>query len=119
RADDHDVVEPVAHHLELELVPTANGLLDEHLADRALGQTDLRLATKVGLGSNEAAAVPTERERRSDDRGNGNALELVGRRDDPALRHAQPDRLHRLAEELPVLGASDRFDARADQLDAE
>ena len=38
RADDDDVVEPVADDLELELVPAADGLLDEHLADRRLGR---------------------------------------------------------------------------------
>ena len=37
RADDHDVVEPVADHLELELAPALDRLLDEHLRDRALG----------------------------------------------------------------------------------
>ena len=36
RADDHDVVRAVAHDLELELVPAAHGLLDEHLPDRRL-----------------------------------------------------------------------------------
>ena len=44
RADDHDVVRAVAHHLELELVPAADRLLDEHLADRALGEAALDLA---------------------------------------------------------------------------
>ena len=36
RADDDDVVAPVADHLQLELVPAAHRLLDQHLADRAL-----------------------------------------------------------------------------------
>ena len=44
---------------------------------------------------------------------------LVGRGDDPRARHLQADRLHRLAEEDAVLGAADRVDARADQLDPE
>ena len=37
RADDHAVVGPVAHHLELELLPPGDRLLDEDLADRAGG----------------------------------------------------------------------------------
>ena len=34
------------------------------------------------------------------------------------LRHSQPRRLHRLAEQQPVLGAADRLVVRADQLHA-
>ncbi len=34
RADDHDVVRSVAHHLELELAPPEHGLLEQHLGDR-------------------------------------------------------------------------------------
>ena len=34
RADDHDVVGPVAHHLELELAPAEHRLVDQDLADR-------------------------------------------------------------------------------------
>ena len=34
RTDDHDVVGVVAHDFELELVPAAHRLLDQHLADR-------------------------------------------------------------------------------------
>ena len=37
RADDHDVVVAVAHHLELELAPAEHRLLDQHLADRRGG----------------------------------------------------------------------------------
>ena len=38
RADDHDVVEPVADHLELELAPALDRLLEQDLRDRALAQ---------------------------------------------------------------------------------
>jgi hypothetical protein len=34
RADDHDVVGVIAHHLELELAPAEHRLLQQHLADR-------------------------------------------------------------------------------------
>ena len=44
RADDHDVVGLVAHDLELELVPAAHRLLDEHLTDRRLGDAALDLS---------------------------------------------------------------------------
>ena len=62
RADDDDVVEPVAHDLELELVPAAHRLLDEHLADRRLREAALDLAAQLLLGVREAAAVAAERE---------------------------------------------------------
>ena len=67
RADDDDVVEPVADDLELELVPAADRLLDEHLADRRLGEAALDLAAQLLLGVREAAAVAAHRERRTDD----------------------------------------------------
>ena len=38
RADDHDVVVAVAHHLELELAPADHRLLDQDLVDRAGGE---------------------------------------------------------------------------------
>ena len=42
RADDHDVVGAVADDLELELVPAAHRLLDEHLRDRRLERAPAR-----------------------------------------------------------------------------
>ena len=42
RADDHHVVAAVAHQLQLELVPADQRLLDQHLADRRLGQRPLQ-----------------------------------------------------------------------------
>ena len=69
RADDDDVVAPVADHLELELVPAPHRLLDQHLADRALAQAALDLRAQLGRRGDEAAAVAAEREGRPDDRG--------------------------------------------------
>jgi hypothetical protein len=89
RADDHDVVEPVAHDLELELVPAAHRLLDEHLADRALAQSALDMRTQLLLGLGKAAAVAAERERRPHDGGH-RTERVVERRDDPRGRHAEP-----------------------------
>ena len=119
RADDHDVVALVADHLELELVPAAHGLLDEHLADRRLPQAGLDLRVELVGRVREPAAVAAERERRPDHRRQRDAGEVVHRRDDARGRDPQPDRAHRLAEELAVLGALDRVDPGADQLDAE
>jgi hypothetical protein len=68
RAHDDDVVAAIAHHLELELVPAANRLLDEHLPDRALLEPPVHLVAERGRGIDEPAAVAPERERRPDDR---------------------------------------------------
>ena len=69
RADDDDVVAAVAHHLELELVPAAQRLLDEHLADRALARAPRSTCrSSSARGRAEAAAVAAERERRPQDR---------------------------------------------------
>ncbi len=57
RADDDDVVCAVAHDLELELVPAANRLLDQHLTDRALTETVLHLPAELLRRLDEAAAV--------------------------------------------------------------
>ena len=120
RADDHDVVPRVAHELELELVPADQRLLHEHLAHRALRQPALQQPREVLGRPGDAAAVAAEGERRAQDEREGEVgRQLVGRGDDDGLGHAQADGLHRLAEEPAVLGAADRVEAGADQLDAE
>ena len=119
RADDHDVVRAVADHLELELVPAPDRLLDEHLADRALGEAALDLAVERVEILGEAAAVPAERERRAHDGRDRRQGEIVDRFDDHGVRHLEAAALHRVAEELPILGPLDHVDARAEQLDPE
>ena len=76
RADDHDVVEPVAHDLQLEFVPTAYRLLDENLSDRALCEAELDLPPELVARLDETAAVTAQRECRSDDRGCRQACQL-------------------------------------------
>ena len=119
RADDDDVVDPVADDLELELVPAAHRLLDQHLADRRLGEAALDLAVQLLLGVGEPAAVAAEREGGPHDGRHHQPLELVEVGDDRRGRHLEPARLDRLLELEPVLGALDRVEARADQLDSE
>src|SRR5205814_278816 len=59
RADDHAVVGPVAHDLELVLLPTGDRALDEDLRDRAGGQArdrDLaQLLDRVGPAGTSAS----------------------------------------------------------------
>ena len=75
RADDHAVVGPVAHDLELVLLPAGDRLLDEDLADRAgveaVGGEPLEL---LG-GRGDAGALAAEDVGRADDDGQADALE--------------------------------------------
>ena len=66
RADDDHVVEPVADHLELELVPAEQRLLQQHLADRRLGDAARDVVAELVRRRREAAALAAERERRPD-----------------------------------------------------
>jgi hypothetical protein len=77
-----------------------------------------------------AAAGAAEREGGADDRGQADVLQrlhgharlriaVVRRADDGGLGVFQPDPVHRLAEELAVLGHLDGLALGADQLDAE
>ena len=121
RAHDHDVVGVVAHHLELELAPPEDRLLEQDLADRRDGQPAPDDARDVRLVANDAPAATAEREggphdqRQADVRdrrlGVGDAVR------DRAPRHPQAGGGHRLPEPLAVLGAVDRLVVGADQLD--
>jgi hypothetical protein len=118
RADDHDVVSAVADHLELELVPAADRLLDEHLADWALGEAALDLPVERLGVVREAAAVAAERERRPDDSGNRRAVESAS---DSTMRDSAP-RGRSSAPRRGRAGGPPRADdvhPRAQELDAE
>ena len=60
-ADHHTVVGPVAHDLQLELLPADDGLLDEDLTDRAGVQTGARGPLEfVGGGGDAGAPAPQD-----------------------------------------------------------
>ena len=125
RADDHDVVVAVAHHLELELAPAEHRLLDQDLVDRARGEALGDDLAQLGLGLPHAAALAAQREGGPDDRRQRDLalgqrrLDLAEGLDGHRPRDPQPGLVHRLAELLAVLGAADRVVVGADQLDAE
>ena len=118
----------VAHHLQLVFLPAEHRLLDQHLAARALLQAPGDLAVELLGVPGDGRARAAQRERRPQDHrvadaGLGRHLRL----DRPRLfqgvgvageRHVEADLLHRLLEQLAVLGLLDRRDLRADQLDA-
>ena len=125
RADDHDVVVAVAHHLELELAPAEHRLLDQDLVDRARGEALGDDLAQLGLGLPHAAALAAHGEGGPDDRRQRDLavgqrrLDLAEALDGHRPGDPQAGLGHRLAELLAVLGAADRVVVGADQLDPE
>src|SRR6185369_3445100 len=120
RAHDHHVVVPVAHHLELELLPAQQALLDEDAAVRARGDADARRLAQVAAVVHQARALAAERERRADDE---RVAELLSQRHGvghgggvAALRQLHARLLHRLLEPVAILGGLDGGERGADQL---
>ena len=116
-----DVVGVVAHDLELELVPADDGLLEQHLRDRAERQPLLADAREALVVVGDAAAAAAERvggaddEREAELRAGG--LGLVHGLGQHAARRAQADLVHGRAELEAVLGAVDGLLVGADHLD--
>ena len=122
RADDDEVVGPVTHDLELELLPAEDALLDEHFARRRLRERpgDLRLELAPVL--RDASARAAHREGRPEDRREARLfddlpglLDGVGR---ARARTGEADLLHRGLEERAILGLRNRFGTSAEHLDA-
>ena len=119
RADDDAVAGPVGHHLELELLPALNRPLDEHLADRARLEPAHDLGAELLLGVGEPSPGAAERERGPNDGRRPAGRQRLGRAHHHAVGHGEAGGSHRVPELLPILGAADGIQARADQLDAE
>ena len=123
RAHHDAVVHPVAHDLELELLPSRDGPLDQDLVHRArrqplgrhLGELDAVIGGP-GPGSSQDEAGP-DHERKADALAERHGLVEV--RGEPRGRNLEPDLLHGGLELVAVLGGGDRLGVGADQLDAE
>ena len=121
RADDDAVVGPVAHDLELELLPASDRAFDEDLVDpagvEALGRDPFEL---LGCRS-DAGAAPTEDVGRTDHGRKADALDhptcLVHVVGDTGGWDVEADLEHRRLEALAVLGRGDGLGIGADQLD--
>ena len=122
RADDDDVVRLVAHHLELELFPAADRLLDQNAVHR-------RELDSVRSGRPQFFDVvrnsptrPAQRERRADHQRIADAhrdlLRFVDGAGITRARHLDADSEHAVFEQLAVFGRLDRVVIRADQFDA-
>ena len=122
RADDDEVVGPVAHDLELELLPANHRLLEQHLVNRAHVDAAPGNLPEFLDVVRDAAADPTQREGRPDDARKTEDLDgrngLLDRPHVAALRNVRADRSHGLAELEAVLRDLDGFDRCADELDA-
>jgi hypothetical protein len=120
RADDHAVVRPVAHDLELVLLPPGDGPLDEDLAHRAgvepVGGHALELRRRGGdagaLAAEDVGGTDDDREADAPD----HLVRVVHRVGDSRRWHLQADALHRLLEEVAVFGGADGLGVGADQL---
>src|SRR4030065_284763 len=120
RADDHHVVVQVPHHLELELLPSDDRLLDEDGPFRGGVQGPahgvLVLFPVVGY----PCARPPEREGGPDDGGISDrrydSERLVEGTDVPGERDDETQLLHRLPEEVPVFGLLDGLEIGPDEL---
>ena len=112
RADDHAVVGVITHHLELELLPAGDRLLDEDLADRARRQPGVGEPAELLRVRGDTRAPPAEDVRRADDH---------RQPDDPDDLHAsssewampdawyvEADADHRRLELTAILGGGDR-----------
>jgi hypothetical protein len=136
RADDDGVVGLVADHLHLEFLPAEQAFVDQDLTHRRGFQTGAADMLVILAVIGDAAAGSAQGEGGADDRRQadlgdsvhrqahpgddvGLAVGALGRVDDGGAGVFQPDPVHRLAEQLAVLGHFDGGAVGADQLDAE
>ena len=121
RADDHEVVAEVAHHLQLEFFPAEDGLLHQRLVHRAgveRGRNGFRKFFAV-IGDRTAGAA--ERERRANHHGIAQLvaqaqgiLRVVHQR---RCRHVETHLAAGVLEPQPVFGDFDGAQRRANHLD--
>ena len=123
RADDGEVRRRVAHHFELELFPPEERLLHQDTAHRGKAQSVLHELDELFAVVGDAAAGAAEGERRPQDRGITDGLDEIERFVQASHVAASGDvetrGLHRFFEPLTNFGELDRFDARADETNAE
>ena len=123
RADDDGIVGAIANDLHFEFLPTEKALVDEDLASRRGLQPDPAESFEVVPVEGNAAAGSAQCECRTNDR---RQPDLVHRCDCfiQCVRYCgigadQTDAVHRIPEQLAVLGLPDRFPAGTDQLHPE
>ena len=123
RADDHDVVVGVAHHLHFVFFPAEDAFFDEHLVHgRKIEPAADRFVEFLAVVG-EAAAAAAQREAGANDAGEADFFDrLAGffqRLHRVAAREIEPDALHGLLEQLAIFGFGDHVGVGADHFDAE
>ena len=123
RADDHDVVVLVAHHLHLVLFPAEHGFFEQHLVDRRRGQPPGYLIAEILHVVGDARTGPAQREAGTHDAGQADLLHHPSRifqvPDGLAAAHAQADLLHGRLELVALLRLGDHLGRGADHLAVE
>ncbi len=134
RTDDDGIVGAVAHHLHLVFLPAQKAFVDQHLCHGRGVKPRAHDAFIIVAVIGHAAARAAQRIGRADDRGQADIRQRLDRLgdaggdvvsaicqfrggDDRGTRIFQPDPVHRLAEQLAVLGHFDGRTLRADQFD--
>lgn len=123
-ADDDDIVCEVTHDLELVLLPSEEGLLDEHLLGVGGGEAGAADVLKLGPVVGDASPGAAEGEGRADDEREladvlGDVEALLEGGPDAGWRGLEADAVHGLLEELAVLGHADGGEGGADEAHAE
>ena len=112
-ADDDHVVVDVPHHLQLELLPALDGLLDEHLRDRASSKPCFQHGLVLILSVSHPASRAAKRVAGPDHDGKPQLTDGLPARLDRARDHAfgqiEPALPDRLLELFPVLGLADHL----------
>ena len=122
RADGEHVPRAVAQHFELDLLPAADVLFDEHLRDGREHEAVVGDEAELLLVVRDAAARAAQRERGTHDDGIAEFFcdrdAFVHRIGDVGRDDGLMDLFHRLLEEFAVLRPIDRIELGADELDA-
>src|SRR5688500_10314826 len=122
RADDHDVVRQVAHHLQLKFFPAEDRLFNQHFVNWRRSEPTANYFFKLFRIVGSAATGSTERKRWPDD---GRIISLLNdlfcfikRLCETAARHLEPRFVHGLLKQQTILSDFDRVAFRADHFDA-
>ena len=121
RADRDRVAEAVADHLKFDFLPARDALFNEDLRDRREREAVRRDLHQLLAVADDAAAGAAERECRADDDRIrdllGELQRVLHRGDDLRGNAGLIDALHRILEDLAVLGLIDRLRRGAEQTD--
>ena len=120
RADDHEIIAEIAHHLELEFLPAQHGFLDERLMHGAGVQGARNQVREFLAIVRNRAARASQRERRPNHHGITEFVRKthgVGHRGDNLRRgNFKSNLAARVFKEQAIFGDFDGAQRRANQL---